>query len=89
MAEAQGVRELRDFAERPTVIREVERPVKARRTRAGMLVLTFLLGVISAVVLGAAALSIFDIRTTISWPAGRIELGQLTAPHVLVVHEQK
>ncbi len=88
MAEVQGVRDfgVRDFGE-PMTQRQVQRPV--RRMGAGALILTFLLGVIFAVALGAAALSIFDIHTTISWPAGRIEVGQITAPHVQIVHDQK
>jgi len=90
MAEVQGVRDfgVRDFAE-PVTQRQVQRPVVVRRTRAGALILTFFLGVVFAVALGALALSIFDIHTTISWPAGRIEVGQITAPHVQIVHDQK
>ncbi len=86
MAEVQGVR---DFGERPLLTRELQRPASARKTGVGALILMFTLGVIFTVALGAIALSIFDIHTTISWPAGRIELGQITAPHVLIVHEQK
>ena len=47
----------------------------------------FVLGVICAVGIGVAALSIFDIHGTISWPAGRIEVGQNGTPHVLIRHD--
>ena len=59
-------------------VREVRAvPVRARRrTSPGALFLTFILGVVCAVVIGVAALSILDIHGTISWPAGRIDLGQ-------------
>ena len=80
------VQEMRDFGERP-VTREFERPVQARRRRAGALILTFLLGVVFTVALGIVALSIFDIHGTISWPAGRIEVGQNGTPHVLIRHD--
>jgi len=81
------VQEMRGFGERPVTMREIERPVPARRTRTGALILTFLLGVIFTVALGIVALSIFDIHGTISWPAGRIEVGQNATPHVLIRHE--
>ncbi len=69
-------------------VREVrEVPVRMRRARPGALLLMFLLGVICAVALVVAALSIFDIRGTISWPAGRIELGQNFAPHVVIQNQ--
>lgn len=59
-------------------VREVrEVPVRTRRrTRPGALFLMFVLGVVCAVAVGIAALSILDIHGTISWPAGRIDLGQ-------------
>ena len=58
-------------------VREVrEVPVPVRRTSPGTMFLMFLLGLLCAVALGVAALSILDIHGTISWPAGRIELGQ-------------
>ncbi len=69
-------------------VREVrEVPVPVRRTRPWALLLMFLLGVICAIALVVAALSIFDIHGTISWPAGRIELGQNSAPHVVIRHQ--
>jgi hypothetical protein len=68
-------------------VREV-RPVAVRRTRPGAFLLTFLLGVICAIALAVAALSIFDIHGTITWPAGRIELGQNVTPHVLIAHQE-
>ena len=81
MAEVHEVREVR---ERPFA---VERPVAVRRTNPGALLLMFVLGVVCAVGLGVAALSIFDIRGTISWPAGRIEVGQNAMPHVMIRHD--
>jgi hypothetical protein len=82
------VQEMRDFGERPITTREIERPLPARR-RTGVLLVTFLLGVIFTVALGIAALSIFDIHGTITWPAGRIEVGQNATPHVLIRHDTK
>lgn len=68
MADVADVREVRE-------VREV--PVRARRrTSPGALFLTFILGVVCAVAVGVVALSILDIHGTISWPAGRIDLGQ-------------
>ncbi len=68
MAQVADVHEVRE-------VREV--PVRARRrTSPGALFLMFVLGVICAVAVGIAALSILDIHGTISWPAGRIDLGQ-------------
>ena len=81
------VQEMHDLGERPITMRHVDRPVPARRTRPGALILTFMLGVIFTVALGIAALSIFEIRGTISWPAGRIEVGQSGSPHVLIRHD--
>jgi len=72
MAEVQEVRDYRQI------------PVPARRTRPGTLILTFLLGVLCTVAVGITVLSVFDIHGTISWPAGRIEVGQNGATHVLI-----
>ena len=75
MADVADVHEFRE-------VREV--PVRRRRrTSAGALFLMFVLGVICAVAVGIAALSILDIHGTISWPAGRIDLGQHS---VIAIH---
>jgi hypothetical protein len=63
-------------------VRDVPAPVR-RRASPGALFLMFILGVACAVALGVAALSILDIHGTISWPAGRIELGQHS---VIAIH---
>lgn len=77
MADVADVHEVRE-------VREV--PVRARRrTSPGALFLTFILGVVCAVVVGIAALSILDIHGTISWPAGRIDLGQRS---VVSIHHE-
>ncbi len=69
-------------------VREVrEVPVPVRRTRPAALLLMFLLGVICAIALVVAALSIFDIHATISWSAGHLELGQNEAPHVVILND--
>ena len=65
-------------------VREV--PVPARRTSPGAMLLMFSLGVICAIAIAVAALSIFNIHGTISWPAGRIELGQNVTPHIVIQH---
>ena len=70
-------------------LQEVPVPVPVRRTRPKTLLLTFLLGVVCTIALTIAVLSVFDIHGTISWPAGRIEIGQNAAPHVIVRHETK
>ena len=62
-----------------------EMPVSAQRARPRTLLLTFLLGVLCTIVLTVGVLSVFEIHGTISWPAGRIEIGQNAAPRV--VHE--
>lgn len=64
-------------------VREVPVRVRRRRTSPGALFLMFVLGVACAVAVGAAALSILDIHGTISWPAGRIDLGQHS---VIAIH---
>ena len=79
MADVHDVREMRPLRE----TRPVSVPV--RRTRPGTLLLTFLLGAVCAIALAIAALSIFDIHGTITWPAGRIELGQ-NSPHLSLDH---
>jgi hypothetical protein len=68
MADVADVHEVREVSEAPVRVR--------RRTSPGALFLTFILGVVCAVVIGVAVLSILDVHGTISWPAGRIDLGQ-------------
>lgn len=68
MADVADVHEVREVRQVPVRVR--------RRTSPGALFLMFVLGIICAVAVGVAALSILDIHGTISWPAGRIDLGQ-------------
>jgi len=70
-------------------LHEVPVPAPVRRSHPKTLLLTFLLGVVCTIALTIAVLSVFDIHGTISWPAGRIEIGQNAAPHVIVRHETK
>ena len=81
---AELVHDVRDVRERPVQVREVR---ERRRARPGAMLLMFVLGVICAIGIGVVALSIFDIHGTISWPAGRIEVGQNATPHVLIRHD--
>ncbi|MDE2476148.1 MAG: hypothetical protein KGO48_13930 [Alphaproteobacteria bacterium] len=76
MADVADVHDMRE-------VREVPVRVRRRHTSPGALFLMFVLGVVCAVAVGLAALSILDIHGTISWPAGRIDLGQHS---VIAIH---
>lgn len=76
MADVADVHDMRE-------VREVPARVRRRHTSPGALFLMFVLGVVCAVAVGLAALSILDIHGTISWPAGRIDLGQHS---VIAIH---
>jgi hypothetical protein len=60
-------------------------PSPLQRANPKILVVTFFLGVLCTIVLTVGFLSVFQIHAQISWPAGRIEIGQNAAPRV--VHE--
>lgn len=62
-------------------------PVTGKRSRSTALLLTFLIGVLCTVGLVVAVLSVFNIHGTISWPAGRIDIGPTGDPHVVVQHD--
>ena len=79
MADVADVHEVRE-------VREVPVRARRRRTSPGALFMTFILGVVCAVGVGVAALSILDIHGTISWPAGRIDLGQHS---VVAIHHDE
>jgi hypothetical protein len=57
--------------------------VPLHRHRPVVLLVTFLLGVFCTVAVTIGFLSVFNIHGTISWPAGRIDIGQNVAPHVV------
>lgn len=76
MADVADVHDMRE-------VREVPVRVRRRHTSPGALFLMFVLGVVCAVAVGLAALSILDIHGTISWPAGRIDLGRHS---VIAIH---
>jgi len=56
-------------------VREVPVPVERRRSRPLSLFFMFLLGILCTVAAAVIVLMVLDFHGTITWPAGRVDIG--------------